>query len=241
MRPVMTAAQVTQQVSGLLVSSSMSRWQQHRQTRYNASTTRLRPRPTAPTHARNISDWGTEREREKGSKENLFNSWERDGILFWKTPACSRLKPWVSLSTGMQGVLCGLQMSTPTPLPYDKADSAEWKQATSIKKTLMCRDTRGYPLINIISAACSKGDRNTGAGALGWRGGGARREAWFGFGRLLRGKTETKQSQEGGEGASCDTMTFIQSCDFWVCKIWKAWRMERKQRNTGLKPPLYCM
>lgn len=57
-RPAMTAAQVTQQVSGLLVSSSISLQQQHRHTRYIARTSRLRPRPTAPTQARNIRDWG---------------------------------------------------------------------------------------------------------------------------------------------------------------------------------------
>lgn len=55
-RPVMTAAQVTQQVSGLLVSSSMSLQQQHMQIRYTVRTSRLTPRPTAATHARSIRD-----------------------------------------------------------------------------------------------------------------------------------------------------------------------------------------
>lgn len=63
MRPVMMATQVTQQVSGLLLSSSMSLQQQHRQIRYTVRTSRLRPRPTAPTHARKISDWGRREKR----------------------------------------------------------------------------------------------------------------------------------------------------------------------------------
>lgn len=59
-RPVITAAQVTQQVSGLLTSSSSSLRQQHRQVRYIDNTSRLNPRPTAETQARKIRDCRTE-------------------------------------------------------------------------------------------------------------------------------------------------------------------------------------
>lgn len=81
MRPVMTATQVTQQVSGLLVSSSMSLRQQHKHTTYTARTSRLTPRPTAPTHARIIKDWHRSVERRKKVPEkqrcHLLKSWLR--------------------------------------------------------------------------------------------------------------------------------------------------------------------
>lgn len=81
MRPVMTATQVTQQVSGLLVSSSMSLRQQHKHTTYTARTSRLTPRPTAPTHARIIKDWRRSVERRKKVPEkqrcHLLKSWLR--------------------------------------------------------------------------------------------------------------------------------------------------------------------
>lgn len=70
-RPAMTAAQVTQQVSGLLVSSSISLQQQHWHTRYTARTSRLRPRPTAPTKAREIRDWGRVVVEEKRQMSNV--------------------------------------------------------------------------------------------------------------------------------------------------------------------------
>lgn len=39
---------------------------------------------------------------------------------------------------------------------------------------------------------------------------------------------ERKTDPRLWEKASCDTMAFIQSCDFWVYKIFKAWMMKRK-------------
>lgn len=45
-----------------------------------------------------------------------------------------------------------------------------------------------------------------------------------------------------GRGASCDTMTFIQSCDSWLCEISNAWGMKIKQRYRKvnvLKQPVY--
>ncbi len=59
-KPVITAAHVTQQVSGLLTSSSSSLRQQHRQVRYADNTSRLKPRPTADTQTRKIIDCQTE-------------------------------------------------------------------------------------------------------------------------------------------------------------------------------------
>lgn len=59
-KPVITATHVTQQVSGLLTSSSSSFRQQHRQVRYTESTSRLKPRPTADTQTRRIRDCQTE-------------------------------------------------------------------------------------------------------------------------------------------------------------------------------------
>lgn len=41
---------------------------------------------------------------------------------------------------------------------------------------------------------------------------------------------KTEMSCGCWRGASCDSMAFIWSCDFWVNKIFKAWRIESHSR-----------
>lgn len=137
MRPVMTAVQVTQQVSGLLVSSSMSLWQQHRQTRYTARTSRLRPRPTAPTHARNIRDWGMIVEREKKAKEKKCHQLKLRVRSYFisKNKSTkknfSRLYPQMCLKRQLLCVVLRCQARWPH---HSKGWQPEGKQPTSIKQ-----------------------------------------------------------------------------------------------------------
>lgn len=50
---------------------------------------------------------------------------------------------------------------------------------------------------------------------------------------------ERKTDPRLWEEASCDTMAFVQSCDFWVCKIFKAWMMKRKNDLENPEEILY--
>lgn len=210
MRPVMMATQVTQQVSGLLLSSSMSLQQQHRQIRCTVRTSRLRTRPTAPTHARNISDWV--RERERGQKSGKAFYFEEQVHL---NQRCSTSHPQISAAAAVWSE--AVRLADPAAR---KLDSTEWKQPTGIKPHSCVKICAAGPLISIITADCCKGDRKQSGG-------------WFGVTRSppprgesrflqdcerLRGGKKTEMIWSCGRGASCDTLAFTQSCDFW------AWR-----------------
>lgn len=157
MRPVMMATQVTQQVSGLLLSSSMSLQQQHRQIRCTVRTSRLRTRPTAPTHARNISDWGRERERRQKSGKAFY--FEEQVHL---NQRCSTSHPQISAAAAVWSE--AVRLADPAAR---KLDSTEWKQPTGIKPHSCVKICAAGPLISIITADCCKGDRKQSGGWFG--------------------------------------------------------------------------
>lgn len=136
MRPVMMATQVTQQVSGLLLSSSMSLQQQHRQIRCTVRTSRLRTRPTAPTHARNISDWVRERERRQKSGKAFY--FEEQVHL---NQRCSTSHPQISVKKKRGCCCCCVVWSCQAGWPRRPKARQHWVKTTHRHQaTLVCED-----------------------------------------------------------------------------------------------------
>lgn len=210
MRPVMMATQVTQQVSGLLLSSSMSLQQQHRQIRCTVRTSRLRTRPTAPTHARNISDWVRERERRQKSGKAFY--FEEQVHL---NQRCSTSHPQIAAAAAVWSE--AVRLADPAAR---KLDSTEWKQPTGIKPHSCVKICAAGHWSALSPLTAAKGTENKAVGGSGWRGAPPpRRESRFLQDcERLRGGKKTEMIWSCGRGASCDTLAFTQSCDFW------AWR-----------------
>lgn len=234
MRPVMMATQVTQQVSGLLLSSSMSLQQQHRQIRCTVRTSRLRTRPTAPTHARNISDWVRERERRQKSGKAFY--FEEQVHL---NQRCSTSHPQISAAAAVWSE--AVRLADPAAR---KLDSTEWKQPTGIKPHSCVKICAAGHWSALSPLTAAKGTENKAAGGSGWRGAPPPPAENLDFCRTARGSEgEKKQKWSEAVGGEHHVTRWL-SLSLVISErgeIFKAWRVKRRNSDTEETTEKHCM
>lgn len=143
----------------------------------------------------------------------------RESILFWRASSLESTLQHITSTDSC--CCCCVVWSCQAGWPRRPKARQHWVKTTHRHQTtLVCEDMCSRPLISIITADCCKGDRKQSGGWFGvTRSPPPRGESRFlqDCERLREGK-KTEMIWSCGRGASCDTLAFTQSCDFW------AWR-----------------
>lgn len=149
----------------------------------------------------------------------------RESILIWRasslestlqhitsTDICKKKKRLLLL-------LCGLKLSGWLTPPPESSTALSENNPPASSHTRVWRYVQPGHWSALSPLTAAKGTENKAAGGSGWRG--APPAENLDFCRTARGSEGEKKTEmiwSCGRGASCDTLAFTQSCDFW------AWR-----------------